>query len=184
MTWEFVQSLITRQLSRSKDQTQTSGKKEKVKTPQRKLSSAYPSSTCQIRRFEVSYKVSFRMTRISAFDSMGSPSLGLPNFTTPAGHIYQWVKAPFDYPLSARFWQYLLNNHFRECAGFACFYLTTFVICATGQGDARDKIKQLYEVAQKHGLRLSIPSVSSWADDCEGLGLDKIYNGVRPAGFE
>ena len=117
-------------------------------------------------------------------DAMGPRATGLPNFTTPAGHIYQWVKAPFDYPLSAQFWQYLLSNYFNECAGFACFHLTTFVVCAVDQSDALEKIGQLYRVAQAHGLSLSIPRLSMWASDCEKIGLDKIYNGIRPAGYE
>ncbi len=117
-------------------------------------------------------------------DAMGSRTMGLPNFTTPAGHIYQWIQAPFDYPFAANFWQCLLSHYFQECSGFACFHLTTFVVCAVDQEDARDKMNQLYEVAQKHSLRLRIPPLSMWTDDCERLGLDKIYDGVRPAGYE
>lgn len=117
-------------------------------------------------------------------DAIGPLSRGLPNFTTPAGHIYQWVKQPFDYPITAQIWQYKLKEHFQECAEFACFYLTTFVVCALDKQDAHKKIRRLFEVAQKHGLRLRVPPVSSWAEDCEKMGLDKIYNGVRPAGYE
>ena len=117
-------------------------------------------------------------------DAMGSRSRGLPNFTTPAGHIYQWVKQPFDYPFATQFWQYLLKERFQECADFARFYLTTFVVCALDERDAHKKIGQLFRVAQQHNWRLSIPPVSLWADDCEKIGLDRLYNGVRPAGYE
>ena len=117
-------------------------------------------------------------------DAVGPSSIGLPNFTTPAGHLYQWVKFPFDFPLIAQFWQSRLSNHFEECATFARFYLTTFVVCAVDQTDAQEKMRQLYEVAQRHGLRLCIPSLSMWAGDYRRIGLDKIYNGVKPAGHE
>ena len=117
-------------------------------------------------------------------DAMSLGSMGLPSFATPAGHLYQWVKAPFDFPYTAQFWQYLLSHHFRECAGFARFYLTTFVVCAVDQENAQANIRQLHEVAQRHGLRLYIPSSSMWAVDYKGIGLDKIYNGAKPAGYE
>ncbi len=126
------------------------------------------------------------VTRYCAWpmDAMGSKSRGFQNFTTPAGHIYEWVKAPFDHPFSAQFWQYLLRLHFQDCADFAFFYLTTFVVCAVNARDAEQKAKQLHGVAKKHGLKLNIPPASLWVDGCEGAGLEKIYSGVRPAGYE
>ena len=117
-------------------------------------------------------------------DAVGSSTRGLPNFTTPEGHIYEWVKMPFDYPLSTKIWQCYLRNHFHECAAFSSFHLTTFVICAIDTQDAAKKVTHLHEVAEKHGLKLSIPPVSLWVDQYERTGLEKLYNGVRPAGYE
>ena len=117
-------------------------------------------------------------------DAVKHSSRGLPNFTTPEGHIYEWLKAPFDYPFSAKFCQYLIRHRFQECATFSSFHLTTFVICAIDTQDAAKKVTHLHEVAEKHGLKLSIPPISLWVDQYERTGLEKLYNGVRPAGHE
>ncbi len=115
---------------------------------------------------------------------MGPKSQGLLNFTTPAGHIYEWVKAPFDYLPSAKVWQNLLRHHFQDCADFAFFHLTAFVVCAVDAEDARKKTIQLHGVAKKHGWKLNIPPASLWVDRCERAGLEKMYSGVRPDGYQ
>lgn len=126
------------------------------------------------------------VTRYCAWpmDALVPRSGGLPTFTTPAGHVYEWLKTPFDYPFAANIWQYLLRHYFQDCAEFACFHLTAFVICAVDAQDAGEKVKQLQGTAGKHGLKLNIPPVSLWVDRCERAGLERIYKGVRPAGYE
>ena len=95
------------------------------------------------------------------------------------------MNAPFDYLFSAQIWQVLLRHHFfQDCANFAFFHLTAFVVCAIDAQDAEQKAEQLHGVAKKHGLELNMPPASLWVDRCEEAGLEKIYNGVRPAGYE
>lgn len=61
------------------------------------------------------------------------------------------------------------------------FYLTTFVICATDQDDAERKMAMLLDEMEDRGWRVTLPRPHEWTGDVEGLRLDTLYNGIKPA---
>jgi hypothetical protein len=61
------------------------------------------------------------------------------------------------------------------------FYLTTFVICATGREDAEDKAAMLLNETEDRGWRVVLPRASEWKSDVDDLKLDTLYEGVKPA---
>jgi hypothetical protein len=61
------------------------------------------------------------------------------------------------------------------------FYLTTFVICATGREDAEDKAATLLEETEDRGWHIVLPCASEWKSNVDDLKLDTLYEGVRPA---
>ncbi|EMD64562.1 hypothetical protein COCSADRAFT_90251 [Bipolaris sorokiniana ND90Pr] len=103
------------------------------------------------------------------------------NFATWEGHVYRWNAMPFDRPSSANAWQYYIQHFLNSKYPFVMFYLTTFVICATDQDDAERKMAMLLDEMEDRGWRVTLPRPHEWTGDVEGLRLDTLYNGIKPA---
>lgn len=138
-----------------------------------------------------------------AIKSLGKTGL---NFATWEGHVYRWNAMrkslhflscsktlhlltvgfffpyiAFDRPSSANAWQYYIQHFLNSKYPFVMFYLTTFVICATDKDDAERKMVVLLDEMEDRGWRVMLPRPHEWTGDVEGLGLDTLYNGIKPA---
>lgn len=108
-------------------------------------------------------------------------ALGIPTFHTVEGCLYRWNVLPFDTPFSPRIWQYYVHCEMNSKLPFACFVLTTFVVCAKIPEDAEANLELLLAAAAKHDWKLSIPPPSLWTKDLESLDLQSLWVGIHPA---
>ncbi|KAK6530216.1 hypothetical protein TWF694_003580 [Orbilia ellipsospora] len=102
------------------------------------------------------------------------------NFRTPEGRIYKWKALSFDLPMASRYWQWTVNNEINDKLPFVCLVDTTLVVCAEDYGSVNANIKTLFDIGKKFGWSFSIPSSLLWTTDFRRLGLETLWEGVRP----